>query len=79
VITERTEAEELIARYAAFEHPVHGLWVITDHESGTPFSVEVVYLCSSQWTTTVAAAQIREISASIGDSSREFPPRVKRA
>jgi RimJ/RimL family protein N-acetyltransferase len=38
-MSERTEAEQLIARYAGSEHPVHGLWVITDREIGTPFGV----------------------------------------
>ncbi|MGO4535735.1 GNAT family N-acetyltransferase [Leifsonia sp. 2MCAF36] len=30
VMTQRAEAEERAARYAAFDHPVHGLWAITD-------------------------------------------------
>lgn len=39
---------------------------------------DIVYLCSNKSTTSVTAAQLRAISASIGDSSREFQPRVKR-
>ena len=43
-----------------------------------PEMVDIVYLCSSKSTTSVTVAQLREISASVGDSSREFQPRVKR-
>jgi RimJ/RimL family protein N-acetyltransferase len=39
LMTERAEAEERTARYAAFEHPVHGLWAITDKSTGQRFGV----------------------------------------
>lgn len=39
---------------------------------------DIVYLCSNKSTTSVTAAQLRDISASVGDSLREFQPRVKR-
>lgn len=40
--------------------------------------VDIVYLCSNKSTTSVTAAQLREISASVGDFSRELQPRIKR-
>ena len=40
--------------------------------------VDIVYLCSNKSTTSVTAAQLREISASVKDFSPEFQPRVKR-
>lgn len=40
--------------------------------------VDIVYLCSNKSATSVAAAQLRQISASIGDSVRSSEPRVKR-
>lgn len=40
--------------------------------------VDIVYLCSNKSTTSVTAAQLRENFASVGDSLREFRPRVKR-
>lgn len=40
--------------------------------------VEIVYLCSNNSATPVTPAQIREILDAIGDSPREFQPRVKR-
>ena len=33
VMTDRKEAEERVARYAEFDHLVHGLWAITDKVS----------------------------------------------
>ena len=39
VIADRAEAAERVARYAALEHPVHGVWVITDRTDGQPFGV----------------------------------------
>jgi len=39
VMTAQTEAEAIIARNAGSEHPVHGVWVITDQSQGTPFGV----------------------------------------
>lgn len=39
VMTDRTEAEALVARQAALDHPVHGVWMITDRDSGSPFGV----------------------------------------
>lgn len=41
-------------------------------------SVDIVYLCSNKSTTSVTAAQLLEISASVRDSLREFQPRAKR-
>lgn len=41
-------------------------------------TVDIVYLCSNKSTTSVTAAQIREISGAIGDSARSLQPRVKR-
>jgi RimJ/RimL family protein N-acetyltransferase len=34
VMTDRAEAEERVERYAALEHPVHGIWAITDRVTG---------------------------------------------
>ncbi len=34
VMTERAEAEERVARYASLEHPVHGVWAVTDAVDG---------------------------------------------
>lgn len=41
-------------------------------------TVDIVYLCSNKSTTSVTAAQLRQVSDSIGSSGRELQPRVKR-
>ncbi|MGO4857332.1 GNAT family N-acetyltransferase [Arthrobacter sp. 2MCAF14] len=39
LMTERVEADERTARYAAVEHPVHGIWAITDKSTGQRLGV----------------------------------------
>lgn len=44
VMTDRKEAEERVARYAEFEHPVHGLWAITDKANNQRFGLLLLKL-----------------------------------
>jgi RimJ/RimL family protein N-acetyltransferase len=42
VMTDRAEAVERVERYAALDHPVHGIWAITDRATGRPFGTALL-------------------------------------